>query len=709
MNKIKLFIVFQLIFIYHLDAQKITNTLWDNTIFNNQINFNENVDLTVPNQTTVPRLKTCSQITQYKNSICVGAISSFELINGIVSKVIKSEESISDVTFSLPYTGGNGGIYNSQEIVSTEVTGLVAKLPAGKLMKGSGNLIFTISGKTNTGGIAKFNLSLGGKSCVIEINVVATKTPTSGYGPSIIDVEGNIYKTVYIGPQQWMAENLKTSFYQDGSSIPQVRLIFNWADKTAPAYCYLSDDSANNTKLGKLYNYYALVNTSSVCPQGWHVPTSFEYELLAYNLGGRSVAGGALKNSTSWQTPNVSATNSSLFSAFPGERRNNDGTFSTSGELVNNEAYFWSSTIDPKYATYAFQYSLNSNTAKIAQLSTLHNSAASVRCVKGTQPMISSVFPDQNVFTSKLEQPIRKSQSFSNVKCIISYTKGVRGILNASGLNGIVQDITFSGQEGISGTIPAQEIVDGAGEFIAYLSGNSSVEGNVTLYFKNGSFTVSFVVNVLHATSGNGPMIKDASGNSYPTVNIGSQQWMAKNLTTEKYNDGTLIANVQNELDWSSTKNGAWCNYENNSANGSNYGKLYNGFAVQTQKLCPTGWHIPSKIEWDTLLNYLGGIEIAGSKLKAVSSLFEAGTNTDATNTSNFSGLPGGMRNVDGSFYNASRIGYYWSTTQTGTISINNNSYKTFYVYYLHAYQTAVIEDNPPELRGFSVRCLKDE
>ncbi len=709
MTSLKLFLVFQLAIAFSFQAQINTPVEWQNQFYIDNFKPTEDFKIEFTNTYLVPRLKTCSQILRFKNAVCIAAISSIDPKNGILSKEIKSDELISGVTFSLPYTGGNGGVYKSQELFSTEVTGLIANLPAGSVQKGNGNLIFTISGKTNTGGIAKFNLSLGGKSCVIEINVVATKTPTSGYGPTVTDVEGNIYKTVYIGPQQWMAENLKTSLYQDGSAIPQVRLIFNWADKTAPAYCYLSDDSANNTKVGKLYNYYALVNTSSVCPSGWHVPTSFEYELLAYNLGGRSVAGGALKNSTSWLTPNVSANNSSLFSAFPGERRNNDGTFSTSGELVNNEAYFWSSTIDPKYATYALQYTLNSNTAKIAQVSTLHNSAASVRCVKGTQPMTSSVFPDQNVFTTKLEQPIRKNQSFSNVKCIISYTKGVRGILNATGLNGIVQDITFSGQEGISGTIPAQEIVDGAGAFIAYLSGNSTVEGNVTLYFKNGGFNVPFVVNVLHGTSGNGPTIKDASGNSYPTVNIGSQQWMAKNLSTEKYNDGTLIANVQNELEWSSTKNGAWCNYENNTVNGSNYGKLYNGFAVQTQKLCPTGWHIPSKIEWDTLLNYLGGIEVAGSKLKAVSSLFEAGTNTDATNTSNFSGLPGGMRNVDGAFYNATRIGYYWSTTQTGTISIYNTSYKTFYVYYLHAYQTAVIEDNPPELRGFSVRCLKDE
>jgi uncharacterized protein (TIGR02145 family) len=168
---------------------------------------------------------------------------------------------------------------------------------------------------------------------------------------------------------------------------------------------------------------------------------------------------------------------------------------------------------------------------------------------------------------------------------------------------------------------------------------DGSADGNVTLYFKNGGFMSPLVINVLHSTSGNGPTIYDGSGNSYPTVYIGSQHWMAKNLTTTKYNDETTISNVQNGVEWKDVRTGAWSDYENNLTNGSNYGKLYNGYAMQTQKLCPTGWHIPTKIEWDTLFNYLGGIQVAGSKLKAVSNLFEAGANTDATNASNFSGL----------------------------------------------------------------------
>jgi uncharacterized protein (TIGR02145 family) len=652
--------------------------------------------------------KVCGRVSLLKaGGVCVPKVSEFKVENILLKGALHAGYLIENTSVELPYIGGNGAPYSSQIISSTGVEGVTLELIGDNLYFGDNKLIFNVKGTPINSGDAIFNISFAGKTCQISLKVDSGH-PTSGYGSTITDVEGNVYKTVYIGTQHWMAENLKTSLYQNGSTIPQVRLNFNWANKTLPAWCYLSDNMSNNTKFGKLYNYFAITNSSQVCPVGWHVPTSFEFELLAYNLGGRSVAGGALKNTTEWQTPNVSASNSSLFNALPGERRNDDGTFSFSGEF--NEAYFWSSTIDSKYATNALQYTLNSNTAKIAQVTTLHNSAASVRCVKGSQPMpsISTVFPDQNIFTTRLEQPIRKNQSFSNVKCIVSYTNGVRGILFSSGLNGIVQDITFSSQEGISGTIPVQEIVNGAGEFIVYLSGYSSVDGNVTLYFKNGGFMNPLVIKVLHSTSGNGPTIYDGSGNSYPTVYIGSQHWMAKNLTTTKYNDGTTISNVQNGVEWKDVRTGAWSDYENNLTNGSNYGKLYNGYAMQTQKLCPTGWHIPSKVEWDTLFNYLGGIEVAGSKLKAVSSLYPSGENTDATNSSNFSGLAGGMRNVDGAFYNLAKIGYYWSSTQIGTMNIYNTSFKAFYVYYLHSQQAAVIEDRGPETRGMSVRCLKD-
>ena len=162
--------------------------------------------------------------------------------------------------------------FNSQELFSTDVIGLVAKLPAGKFIKGNGNLIFTISGKTNTGGNAKFNLSLGGKSCVIEINVVATKTPKSGYGPSVTYVEGNVYKTVYRGSQQWMAKNLTTEKYNDGTLIANVQNELEWSSTKNGAWCNYEHNSVNGSNDGKLYNGFA-VQTQKLFPTGWHMPT----------------------------------------------------------------------------------------------------------------------------------------------------------------------------------------------------------------------------------------------------------------------------------------------------------------------------------------------------------------------------------------------------------------------------------------------------
>jgi uncharacterized protein (TIGR02145 family) len=169
------------------------------------------------------------------------------------------------------------------------------------------------------------------------LSAANTKTnPTSGYGQNISDVEGNSYKTVYIGTQQWMAENLKVSRYNDGTSIPYVMHHVHWQNG-AEAWVYYNNDSTNNDKFGKLYNWYAVSSTTNgnknVCPTGWHVPTDNEWRVLTDYMGGESVAGGKLKevDTSIWNSPNTDATNSSLFSALPGGNRDYNGTFNAIG------------------------------------------------------------------------------------------------------------------------------------------------------------------------------------------------------------------------------------------------------------------------------------------------------------------------------------------------------------------------------------------
>ena len=187
-------------------------------------------------------------------------------------------------------------------------------------------------------------------SCVDNpnINFTAIGTPVGKFSDCIKDIDGNVYKTVTIGTQTWMAENLKTSKYSDGTIIPNVKDSLEWAKLTTGAWCYYNNDSTNNSKYGKLYNWYAVSKTSNgnknVCPTGWHVPTYAEWSILTDFLGGDSIAGGKMKEvgTTSWYSPNTGASNISLFTGLPGGYRDDYGGYSYIGSF----GYWWGSAED---------------------------------------------------------------------------------------------------------------------------------------------------------------------------------------------------------------------------------------------------------------------------------------------------------------------------------------------------------------------------
>jgi uncharacterized protein (TIGR02145 family) len=157
----------------------------------------------------------------------------------------------------------------------------------------------------------------------------------------IIDIEGNIYNTVTIGTQTWMAENLKTTRYKNGTTIPLVTDNTAWAGLTSPGYCwYNNDEAANKATYGALYNWYT-VNTGNLCPTGWHVPSDAEWTTLTAYLGGKNVAGGKLKETGTahWASPNTGATNETSFTALPGGARYYLGSYFNFGSY----GYWWSS------------------------------------------------------------------------------------------------------------------------------------------------------------------------------------------------------------------------------------------------------------------------------------------------------------------------------------------------------------------------------
>ena len=277
------------------------------------------------------------------------SISGFDCEGLKIVGTLTKDKAASNVTATLTYTGGNGKTYLTKSHTSTGVSGLSATLQAGTLANGEGILVYTISGTPTSAGTATFAIALGGKSCTITIIVDEfTQNPTSGYGPNITDVENNTYKTVFIGTQQWMAENLKVSKYSDGTTIPNITDNTQWQNNTTGAWAYYNNDVANNAKYGKLYNWYAVSKTTNgnknVCPTGWHVPTDAEWAVLTGYLGGEIIAGGKMKEvgTTGWNSPNTDAMNTSLFSALPGGSRADYGDY----YHVGSSGVWWSSTED---------------------------------------------------------------------------------------------------------------------------------------------------------------------------------------------------------------------------------------------------------------------------------------------------------------------------------------------------------------------------
>jgi uncharacterized protein (TIGR02145 family) len=194
----------------------------------------------------------------------------------------------------------------------------------------------------------------------------------------------------------------------------------------------------------------------------------------------------------------------------------------------------------------------------------------------------------------------------------------------------------------------------------------------------------------------------DSDNNSYPVVEIGNQIWMAKNLTTTHYNNGDLIPSDIADSVWIKLKTGACAAYLNDPKHIPNYGRLYNWFAADDNRgICPSGWHVASNAEWDTLLNYLGGPQNAGGKLKATGTEFWKEPNFGADNSSGFSALPSSGRNNDGVAYNDGHDCYYWMADEKDSTYAYNR-----YISYNRILVTKVFHTKKD---GFAVRCIKDE
>jgi uncharacterized protein (TIGR02145 family) len=179
---------------------------------------------------------------------------------------------------------------------------------------------------------------------------------------------------------------------------------------------------------------------------------------------------------------------------------------------------------------------------------------------------------------------------------------------------------------------------------------------------------------------------------------------MSENLKTSRYRNGGLIPNVTDNTAWSNSTTGAWSYWGNQVSNNAIYGKLYNWYTTLGDTLCPTGWGVPTDVEWTTLTTYLGGESVAGGKMKSVGTAYWDSPNIGATNESGFSGLPGGFRSNDGNFNSIRGTAFFWSATESGSFSFTTAWFRDLdpsdsNVGRVNYYNKAV---------GASVRCLRD-
>jgi uncharacterized protein (TIGR02145 family) len=196
--------------------------------------------------------------------------------------------------------------------------------------------------------------------------------------------------------------------------------------------------------------------------------------------------------------------------------------------------------------------------------------------------------------------------------------------------------------------------------------------------------------------------VKDIEGNIYPTTLIGQKVWMAENLKTTKYNDGTPIPLVTGEKEWGAMKKAAYCWYNNDIENGEVYGALYNYFAATSKKICPVGWHVPSNEEWTTLVAVLGDEATAGNKLKEAGMDHWNNALVVVTNEYDFTALPAGYRAFTGDFpSDGNNYAIWWTTSEFDAAKAWNRG--------LYFNTPRIFNGYRDKRSGFSIRCVKDK
>lgn len=311
---------------------------------------------------------------------------------------------------------------------------------------------------------------------------------------------------------------------------------------------------------------------------------------------------------------------------------------------------------------------------------------------------VGTAYSEQKTFTTL--GAVAPTLTTTNAENISEQSATLGGNITLEGSSPVIERGVVWGTEtgpDIDSPGKASASTSGTGVFSIPISNlTPSTTYYVRAYASNGQLT-GYGNQIVFTTTG----VIDIDGNVYPSVQIGTQIWMKKNLKVSKYRNGDPIPTGLNNSDWENANSGAYSIYGNVAANDETYGKLYNTFTVVDPRgLCPTGWHVPSDEEWTTLENFLGGREVSSGKMKAVSNLWDQ-PNNGATDESGFSALPGGIRIFNGNYLELGVIGYWLSSTE-------NPSGLPWLRALVYANGSSGRFTSNYKQSGFSVRCLRD-
>lgn len=521
------------------------------------------------------------------------------------------------------------------------------------------------------------------------------------------DYNNYAYRVVSINDQYWIAENLLTTAFSDGTAIPVLGETNLWNSTSNAAYCDFNNTASNSETAGRLYNWYAVNDSRKICPEGWHVP--FEEEWIALEqylgidttelnaLGWRGTDQGCKLKETGnvWLNPSGDENNLTGFSARPAGIRGLTGDF----YFFDSYATWW--TASESTPAHAWIRALKNDDCKIFREDGSKTMGFSVRCVKTFLP---------EVYTSYISD----MSGTTAVSGGYIYWQGSNSIVARGVVWGQTQDLSLESCMGYTddGT--------GLGEYESTITGlQPGTTYFVSAYASNRSGT-AYGYPIEFTTPEEGEVfcpefIYDIEGNEYYIVKIGNQCWFAENLKTTMFRDSTPISNLSGDTEWSEAALmgdvPGYCYYNNDYMSfGSSYGALYNWFAVSSSKgLCPEGWHVPSDNEWFELETYVDasitdinatnyrGTD-GGTKLK--SSWGWSGP-VPGTDEYGFSALPGGQRYHEGFLFEfVSELGGWWTSTQ------HDEDYARLRI--LNSEQTGIFRGNYSKTGGFSVRCVKN-